>query len=75
MKFKEFLDNLNKYAKSNPKSLELDVIPSSDDEGNSYNYVNYSPSKGVFQDGEFIEEGELEDWGVSKTNINTVCVN
>jgi hypothetical protein len=75
MKFKEFLDNLNKYAKENPESLELDVITSKDDEGNGYNMVYYTPSKGIFEDREFIPKDQLQEWGRDEDDINAICVN
>ena len=75
MKFKEYLDNLNKYAKENPDSLNYDVITSVDDEGNGYNLVHYSPSKGIFEDREFISEDGLEDYNRDKVDLNSICVN
>ena len=75
MKFKEFLDNLNKYAKENPDSLELDVVTSKDDEGNGYNMVYYTPSKGIFEDREFISKDQLEDYERDEADINALCVN
>ena len=75
MKFKEYLDNLNKYAKENPDSLNYDVITSVDDEGNGYNLVHYAPSKGIFEDREFISEDGLEDYNRDKVDLNSICVN
>ena len=75
MKFKEYLDNLNKYAKENPDSLNYDVITSVDDEGNGYNLVHYTPSKGIFKDREFIPEDGLEDYNRDKVDLNSICVN
>ena len=75
MKFKEFLDNINKYAQENPDSLELDVVTSKDDEGNGYNMVYYTPSKGIFEDREFISKDQLEDYERDEADINAVCVN
>jgi len=75
MKFKEYLDNLKKYAKENPDSLNYDVITSVDDEGNGYNLVHYSPSKGIFEDREFISEDGLEDYNRDKVDLNSICVN
>ena len=75
MKFKEFLNKLNKYAQENPERLELDVITSIDDEGNGFNLVEYAPSEGVFEDGEWIGSGELKDYNRNKDDINAICVN
>ena len=75
MKFKEYLDNLKKYAKENPDSLNYDVITSVDDEGNGYNLVHYAPSKGIFEDREFIPEDGLEDYNRDKVDLNSICVN
>ena len=37
MKLKEFIEGLQKFAKENPDTLEMDVVTSKDDEGNGYN--------------------------------------
>ena len=66
-KLKQHLDELNKIVATHPEALELEVITSKDDEGNGYNYVHYSPSIGLYEDGEF----ESEFYG----NGNSVCLN
>ena len=43
MKLKDYLKQLNQLAKDEPKSLELEVVAASDDEGNAFNAVYYSP--------------------------------
>jgi len=44
MNLKDYVDGLNKLLKSNPELAEAKVISSADDEGNSYNFVNYKHS-------------------------------
>ena len=44
MKLKEFIVNLNELIKENPLALEYEMIYSSDDEGNDYKIVYYSPT-------------------------------
>lgn len=68
MKLKNFLENLNEFVKQNPKVLELDVVTSSDDEGNSYNLVHYSPSIGIYKDREFEITEDLDE-------ADSVCIN
>lgn len=66
MKLKEYLEKLNKLAEENPMLLTLDVITSTDDEGNGFNQVHYSPEPGFLEDGEFDNEsGEC----------NAICLN
>ena len=67
MKFKQYVENLNKLLAERPETAEFDVVTSKDDEGNGYNLVNYEPSVGNYDenDREFEEEKEL----------NAVCVN
>lgn len=67
MKFKEYLENLNKLLSERPETGEFDVVTSKDDEGNGYNLVNYQPSVGSYDEDErdFTEEKPL----------NAVCVN
>ena len=66
MKFKEFVENINKLLKDRPEVGEYDVIISKDDEGNGYNMVSGTPTVGHYDDDEeFVWEREL----------NAVCVN
>ena len=66
MKFKEYVENLNKLIKDIPEVAEMQVVTSKDDEGDGYNLVHYSPTVGNYDgDGEFDEELEP----------NAVCVN
>jgi len=53
MKLKEWLEELNELVDHNPNMLEMDIVTSSDDEGNSFNTVQYTPSFGIFIDDEF----------------------
>lgn len=48
MKLKDYIVELNKLIENNPKSLEMNVITSSDDEGNNFVDVFYSPSIDTF---------------------------
>ena len=67
MKFKKYVENLNKLLAERPETAEFDVVTSKDDEGNGYNLVSYEPSVGSYdeEDREFKEESKL----------NAVCVN
>lgn len=75
MKLKEYLKSLNDFVENNPDCLEYEVISSSDDEGNSFNIVHYSPSLGVFEDREFISIEELDEYNRDKSEVNSVCIN
>ena len=72
MKLKEYIENLNSLTKDTPGALEMEVVSSSDDEGNSFQKVGYGPSLGKFEGdyyGDFtsdIEEGDV---------LNAVCIN
>lgn len=67
MKLKEYLDNLNALVKERPESLDFDVVTSSDDEGNGYNLVYYTPQVGNYDS----EEKHF----VQEITTNAVCVN
>lgn len=67
MKFKEYVENLNKLLKDRPETAEFDVVTSIDDEGNGYNVVHYSPSVGSYDMAE-------EEFSQEKV-LNAVCVN
>lgn len=41
MILKEFIENLNRFIKENPETLEMQVVTSKDDEGNGFNTVYF----------------------------------
>lgn len=71
MKLREFLSDINRFARNNPACLEMDVICSTDDEGNGYNTNFLGIEQGQYEDGEF--------WGDDSEDgdciANTVCIN
>ncbi len=71
MNLKTYIDNLLKLVETNPEALTMDVVTSSDDEGNSYNRVHYEPSLGCFTD----EEGDGEFSTEDSCEPDQVCVN
>lgn len=75
MKLKDYIKGLNEFVKENPEALELEVVTSCDDEGNSYNTVYYSPSVGIYEDREFIPLESYEDYEREEDETNAVCVN
>jgi hypothetical protein len=75
MTLKEYIEGLKKFVEENPETLEMQVVTSKDDEGNGYNPVYYSPSKGIFEDSDFISARQYEDWERDESETNAVCVN
>lgn len=75
MKLREFLENINELVKKNPEYLNHLVVTSSDDEGNNYTPVYFSPGVGIFEDSDFIPEDQVDDWDRDKSDVNAVCVN
>ena len=81
MKFKEYLDNLNKLAEENPDTLEMTVVYAKDDEGNGYQEINYDPTLGNFNHeyhGEFHSEENIKEEPEEydeDIQINSICVN
>lgn len=75
MTLKEFIENLNEFVKENPETLDMQVITSKDDEGNGFNLVHYTPSKGIYEDREFISSEQYEDYERDDSETNAVCVN
>lgn len=75
MLLKEFYDGLTELIEKNPKALEYEVISSTDDEGNRYNSIYYSPSIGIYYeyDSYFISEDSIEEEDISE--INSICIN
>jgi hypothetical protein len=66
MKLKKYIKILNELVEKNPELLEAKVIYSIDDEGNNYNHVNFGPSPGHYDDGDFDQESK---------DINAICIN
>lgn len=83
MKFKEYLENLNKLAEERPETLEMNVVYSKDDEGNGYQEIFYTPTVGEHDDeGEFVSEcsikEEPEEYGYDSFDDfqpNAICIN
>lgn len=72
MKFIDYVATLNDFLENNPDCKEMEVISSSDEEGNSFNKVLFTPTKGHFDGDGFIDDvEELED----DQKINAVCIN
>jgi hypothetical protein len=75
MTLKEYIENLNEFVKENPEALDYIVVYSSDDEGNSYSQVYYTPSIGQYKDYEFIHAENFEDREMDGEDANAVCIN
>lgn len=71
MKFKEWIEELNKFLKENPEIENYEVITAVDPEGNGYYEVDYLPTIGQFEEGEFISKEDVEYCETP----NAVCVN
>ena len=66
MKFKDFVASCQKLLEDNPSYGEFPVVYSRDEEGNGFERVFYSPSSGVFEDGDFEDDTLMP---------NAVCIN
>jgi len=73
MKLSTYIESLEDALK---KYGDLEVVYSSDDEGNSFDKINFSPSTGHFfsEDREWISEDDILDDDLD-FEINSVCVN
>ena len=71
MNLKTYIKALHKIAE---KHDNLEVVFAKDDEGNQYHPVVYTPTLGVYNNGEFIS---AKDPSIIKEKIklNAVCVN
>jgi len=70
MKLRQWLNNLNDQVHLDPTMLDMDVVYGSDDEGNDFNWVSYTATKGHYSDREFkaLFDNEPEE-------NNAVCLN
>lgn len=78
MTLKEYIENLNKFVKENPETLDYQVIYSRDDEGNGYQQVHSLPDIGQFDGDDFSSKDnydeEPEEYG-DDFEVNAVCIN
>ncbi len=74
MKLGEYIEVLQKIYKKHPNLL---VVCSSDDEGNEFRMVSFTPSLGSFEgayQGDFIPDDGTEEFK-KNYEINAVCLN
>ena len=75
MKLREYLEELQEFVETFPECLDIEIVYSRDDEGNGYQRVYYGPTKGIFEDSDFISADQLEDYEREESEINAVCIN
>ncbi len=81
MTFKEYVDTLNTMLYERPGLGDMDVIYASDDEGNEYQKVVYTPTLGYFDGeykGEFIPDScfeENQENYDTELTANAICIN
>lgn len=80
MKFKDYVKNLVTELENNPEVGEYKTVYSSDDEGNSFQTVEFTPSCGYFDgkyQGEFYHQEDLPYWFKDEKDekINAICIN
>jgi hypothetical protein len=84
MKLKEYRQNLNKLAQEHPEYDELEVVYARDDEGNSFQKFNNTPTLGNFEGGyhgDFISKEEFKGfiddgfYQEGELKVNAVCIN
>ena len=66
MDLKTFIKGLQKVVKDNPSAKSLKVVTSSDDEGNSFKEIVFTPTRGN------IDGNEME---FDTKDYNAICVN
>ena len=76
MKLKTFLEGIKLAVSHIENWEELEVVYSTDDEGNSYQKVYFDPTIGFFDidDEEFYSEG-TERWDEGELESNSICIN
>jgi len=70
MKFKDYLEQINAFAKKYPEALDFEVITADDEEGNGYTPVYYGPSMGEFNKAERQFTNDVDE-----EKYNAVCLN
>ena len=67
---KKHIARLQEIAKENPELLEKPIICASDDEGNSFQKVNFDAGIGHFND-----YNEFSNGSLIEGEINCTCIN
>jgi|GEM_PF-4805677 len=75
MKFKEYIDIVNKFVENNPESLDLILVSSSDPEGNSFHPVHFGPGIGFYDSHDFTPQSQMKESGYENEKPNAVCLN
>jgi hypothetical protein len=77
MKLREYIENLNEFAKENPETLDMVVVYAKDSEGNGFESIYYTPNKGYFDQSEndFVDVANYEDRELDENDTNAVCIN
>lgn len=79
MKLREFVEKLDILIEACPEILDSEVIYSSDDEGNYFGYVNYTPSIGFYDEENreyLVYNTKIQFDPLKRENlINVVCIN
>ncbi|MES2287663.1 MAG: hypothetical protein V4547_18350 [Bacteroidota bacterium] len=76
MKLREYIEEMNNFVRDNPECLDMIVVYGKDEEGNGFDEVSNTPTKGIFtDDDEFTPEDNIEDDGLDVDDINAVCIN
>lgn len=81
MTLRKFMEQLNALIEKYPEALEMQVITSTDDEGNGFNRVYNLSTIGNYDGeryGEFIDKDNSdfrEEYGLCEDDVNAVCIN
>lgn len=74
MKLKTYVDALNEVLKQNPEYGELDTVYC-DEEGNDFKHLDFLPTLGNFNSGDFTQVDNYEDVDEEARITNAVCIN
>ena len=66
-----YIEQLQKFTERYPEALKYSVVYSSDEEGNSFHPVEFSPTLGAFDESDlaFTSHTEINE------NADSVCIN
>lgn len=75
MTLENYVRGLTEFIKNNPQLKDCIVIYAKDEEGNGFEKVFYTPTKGYYEDRNFIEKDNFNAWSLNEEDINAVCIN
>ena len=64
---------MNRLVEANDEALNMEVVYATDDEGNGFDIVGFTPALGNYDGEDFRDECQMEE--DDEVELNAICVN